>query len=294
MSELTGILGYQALTDGVGRTLVTQDLVRAEGPDSITFLHSQLSQDIVAMEVGAERLSFLLQPQGRFVAVLRVERVGDDAVHLWVDPGYGQAVRDALNRFKIRTKCELSVETVHRWAVRGALAERLGVWPTWPGFEVDEATEQPDVPIVSPAVFEAVRIERGVVRNGYEVLEKTLPAETGLVELAVNFKKGCYVGQELVERIDARGHVNRHLRGIDVAAIPDGVEAGALAGATLRSGAATVGHVTSAALRPDRAGVVALGYLRREIEIGSTVTLTVVADDVTSRQGEITGVVRAL
>ena len=67
-----------------------------------------------------------------------------------------------------------------------------------------------------PAAFEAARIEAGVPEMGHELTDKTIPQEAGaLVEHAVSFTKGCYTGQELVARLDARGgNVARRLRGV--------------------------------------------------------------------------------
>ena len=57
--------------------------------------------------------------------------------------------------------------------------------------------------------IELLRIERGIPRWGNELSEDTLPQEAGLDEIAVDFKKGCYVGQEVVSRIDSVGRVNQ-------------------------------------------------------------------------------------
>ncbi len=61
--------------------------------------------------------------------------------------------------------------------------------------------------------IELLRIERGIPRWGNELSEDTLPQEAGLDEMAVDFKKGCYVGQEVVSRIHSVGRVNRRLCG---------------------------------------------------------------------------------
>ena len=69
-----------------------------------------------------------------------------------------------------------------------------------------------DVPVVDADAYERARIEAGVPRQGFDTDERTIPQEAGLELVAVSFTKGCFVGQELVCRIDTRGHVNRHLR----------------------------------------------------------------------------------
>ena len=111
--------------------------------------------------------------------------------------------------------------------------------------------------MVSPDAYEAVRIEAGVPAMGAELTERTIPAETGIVDRTVSFTKGCYTGQELVARIDSRGgHVPRHLRGV-VLSGP------APAGATLEVDGKNVGALTSVGRRPD--GAVALAYVGRDV-----------------------------
>ena len=64
--------------------------------------------------------------------------------------------------------------------------------------------------------LEALRVEAGVPRQGHELDDSTIPQEAFLERDAVSFTKGCFLGQELVCRIDTRGHVNRLLRGLVV------------------------------------------------------------------------------
>jgi folate-binding protein YgfZ len=101
-------------------------------------------------------------------------------------------------------------------------------------------------------------VDAGVPWLGAELDESVFPAEAGVVERAVSFTKGCYLGQETVARMHYRGHPNRQLRQL----LFEG-DAPA-AGTPLRSGARDVGRVTSAAALPD-GRVVGLGYVRREV-----------------------------
>ena len=107
--------------------------------------------------------------------------------------------------------------------------------------------------------FEALRIEAGTPASGREATEKNLPQELGRDDRAISFTKGCYLGQETVARLDALGHVNRLLRGLDIDA-----EAPPEAGARLfdASTGKEVGWITSAA-RSERTGSpIALGFVR--------------------------------
>ncbi len=109
-------------------------------------------------------------------------------------------------------------------------------------------------PVGAEAV-DLVRIACGVPRYGQDIRERDLPQETGQSR-ALNFTKGCYVGQEIVERIRSRGNVHRTFTGFDIqGALPP-------VGTKIVAEDKEVGEITSAASLPS--GDVALGYIRRE------------------------------
>jgi aminomethyltransferase len=108
----------------------------------------------------------------------------------------------------------------------------------------------------SPEAWRTVRIEEGRPRYGDDIGAANLPQETRQLH-AVSFTKGCYLGQEIVERIRARGHVNRLLVRLAIAG-----EAPPAPGEKLMAGSEEAGHVTSAAFSPERQAVAALGYVR--------------------------------
>jgi folate-binding protein YgfZ len=202
-----------------------RDRVIVTGPDTWPFLQSLLSQDVEGMVEGESRRTLLLTPQGKVDVLADITRAGDDAV-LSTEPGYGQHLADALTRFKIRTKVEMTV--------RHAPA-------------ADDATLLAE---------NAARIAAGTPRLGADLDDSVIPQEAFLERDAVSFTKGCFVGQELVCRIDARGHVNRFLRHV----VPDEADALLPVGAEVVVDGKTVGVVTSSA--PG----IALGYVRREVE----------------------------
>lgn len=219
---------------------MSPDLVRVSGPDTWTFLQSLLSQDVDGLADGERRGALLLTPQGKVQVLLGVRRDGADAV-LDTDAGWGAALVQGLERFRIRTAVEIALE------VEG---------------------DAPD-----PAE-EAERIAAGVPRMGVDLDDSVIPQEADLDVDAVSFTKGCFVGQELVCRIDSRGHVNRHLRLLEV----DG-GAAPVRGASITVDGREVGTVTSAA--PG----IALGYVRREVEPGTVVAIDDVAATVRVRPG---------
>ncbi len=238
----------EAVLDGSTTATLVRDVIVADGPDTVKFLHSQLSQDLVSMIVGEIRWSFLLQPTGKLVALVRVVRVAEETVILDTDAGHGPAVIDALSRFKIRTKCDLTLRSevpfAASWASRlPELVEGGGV-----------GTE---------AVSDVVAAIRGFPRWGSELTDATIPNATGLVDRAASFTKGCYTGQELVERIDSRGgNVPRRLVGIALEASRE--ELGD--DTTLELDGSAVGELTSLHSDPRTSGTVALAYVSRTVD----------------------------
>jgi folate-binding protein YgfZ len=134
--------------------------------------------------------------------------------------------------------------------------------------------------------LELHRIVSGIPRYGVDIRERDLPQETEQAR-ALNFNKGCYVGQEIVERIRSRGAVHRRFAGF----VAQGM-AQFVAGTKIVAGEKEVGEVTSAASLPAASGdqTVALGYIRREVGVpGREVTIgaakaTVVQLPVTNRE----------
>jgi folate-binding protein YgfZ len=113
-----------------------------------------------------------------------------------------------------------------------------------------------------PAGMDALnvlRVERGIPWIGIDMDEEVLLMEAGLDD-AVSFKKGCYLGQEVVERVSARGHVNRRLTGL----LLEGPDP-ASPGSTVRAAGAEVGWTASSVVSFALQRAVAFAYLRREV-----------------------------
>ncbi len=263
--------------------VVDRDLVDVQGPEAVSYVHSQVSQRVDDMAVGESRWSFVLQPQGKLDGFFRVTRVGDDHLLLDTDPGQGTALLDSLARFKLRTKAEFAISTSSMLAFRGpgaAAAAKVAadgadvraiVVAAWVGDEAVDvlgatgdalrAANITAAPISTDA-FEALRVVNGLPVLGRDLDAGTIPNETGLVELSVSFNKGCYRGQELVERIHSRGGNRQTLGRIS-----------ALDGSTLSTGAEivagerVVGSVTSAA------GPSALGFVRGDVDPDDALTV---------------------
>jgi folate-binding protein YgfZ len=256
---------------------VPRDLVTVTGPDATTFLQSLLSQDLDSVEVGATAHALLLQPQGKLLVELYALHRERDSWWCACEGGFGAVLADGLGRFKIRVKADIERIDVEALAVRGARPEvdeaGVAVFPVeWggvpaidivgPAAEIDDLAGRLGFPVVDDDTYERVRIGAGVPRQGFDVDERTIAQEAGLERTAVSFTKGCFVGQELVCRIDTRGHVNRALRRLRA----DGSTALAR-GDDITTHGKSVGTVTSSA------GDVGLAMLRREVEPGTRVDI---------------------
>ena len=304
MAGVSGDGGYAALRDGLAALEIERDVVRVTGPDAESYLQGQTSQDISKLGPGGSAWALVLQPQGKVDAFVRVYRAGPAEFLLDTDPGMGASLVARLARFKLRTKANIQQLDWRAVAVRGQEAGKPpagtgeGVevavpfeWGGLTGYDLfgPEPTRPTAAAPAEPAAYEAVRVEAGFPRHGHELDDRTIPAEAGLVEAAVSFTKGCYTGQELVDRIDSRGsNVPRHLRGLLLsAAAPAGTrlyQPGQARGAPSErdeqpgaggegsggAGGKDAGRLTSVARSP-RLGWVALGYVGRGVEVGSTV-----------------------
>jgi folate-binding protein YgfZ len=283
--------GYQALRHGAAwLDLSARGRIVARGRDRARFLHNLTSNDIKGLEPGAGCYAFLLSPQGRIQADLYLWAFSE---HYLIDtePELTDKVRQHILKYKVADQVELEDVTSSIVAAGiegpGAAAVLAGLGAPvpgeyrhlpWgeetvagitltgqPGFRIYTIPERLPELIARlesagarPATAEdatLARIENGKPRYGQDILETSLPQETRQMH-AVSFNKGCYLGQEIVERIRARGHVNREL----VSFTLDSAEAPARGDKLTIDGAET--EVTSAVYSPESGKVVGMGYAR--------------------------------
>jgi len=115
--------------------------------------------------------------------------------------------------------------------------------------------------------FEMARIEQGIPRFGVDMDETNFPQECGIENRAVSYSKGCYIGQEVLNRIHTLGHVNKEFRGFRLA---DDLKRLPAKGDKLFYAGKEAGYITSASNSPALPGNIALGYVRKEAsEIGT-------------------------
>ncbi len=303
---------YEAVRSGAAVHVVERDFVSVTGAEAEAYLQGQCSQDVAGLPPGTAADALLLNPQGKIEAVIRVSRTdtraesrtGGDAFVIDTDPGSGPAVVTRLERFRLRTKVD--IVPLEGWvgvAVRGPGARTVVVgspalvlavdWPGHAGLDLlgpapAALSEWVDVGRAVPCgydAWEAVRIEAGIPVAGRDEVEGAIPAETGLVDRTVSFTKGCYTGQELVARLDARGSkVARRLCGVVI--VPAAGDAGVGGGATspqarfpagtvvlTPDGQHEVGRLTSVAWSPGLGADVALAMVHRRVEVPGPVLL---------------------
>jgi folate-binding protein YgfZ len=141
--------------------------------------------------------------------------------------------------------------------------------PTHAAPDLIERIHQAGGVVGNLSALDITRVELGRPEWGADMDEGTIPQEANFDELdAISYTKGCYTGQETVARIHFRGHVNRHLRGLRLAA---GGPMPPLRAGLIDAAGAPVGDVRSVVQSP-RYGLIALAMIRREVEVGAAVT----------------------
>ena len=265
----------------------TLGLFWAVGPDAISYLQGIISQDIGGLTPGQTARSFLLAPRGKLDALLWVLR-DEHRVGIITDAARHGAVIASLSRWRLRVDVEFHEDgrtALDVWGPSDRLPGASGGWRDEDGVLVAELRERPvrrrlvaglepralaklGAVAIDARGLDAFRIEAGEPRMGVDVDEKTIPQETGLVPEAVSFTKGCFLGQELVARIDSRGRVNRHLRGIRMLepVVPP-------VGARVSHEGKVVGQLTTVGESPALHAPVALALVRREALPGSRITV---------------------
>lgn len=245
------------MSDGLTLAPVVPDLVWFSGDDALRFLNDLISQEIGDLAEGETRRSFLLGPQGKLEFLLWVIKDGQ-RFGLVTDHGRGGELAAYLGRYRIRVDVEIDQE---QGPVSLVMGEVDGYDVSWPGVKRTLVLGAPPaLPTMSDDEYTSARVGAGEPEWEIDVDSGTIPHESGLVPVSVDFDKGCFLGQELVARIDSRGsNTPRQLRLVEIG---DGhLDTGAI----VTVGDREVGVVTSAS---GRAG---LAMIRREVGVGDRV-----------------------
>ncbi len=262
--------------EAAGVARLARGVVEVTGPDAERFLQNLVSQDIAGMAVGTSRRSLLLTPKARIIADPRVTRAGEETYLLDLEPEGAGPLAAVLTRYRLGAKATIE-DASERWALVAIVGPQAvpatGIvleapFGTVPRRDVLVPAESADATVaaaeadgairVDPELLEAVRVAEGVVRLGHDVDERWMPAEVGLVEDAVSFDKGCFIGQEPVTRLHRRGHANRGPRRLLA-------EEPLEPGTPIADGDREVGIVTSAAGPPWLDRHVGIGIVRVDV-----------------------------
>ena len=265
-------------------------LLELRGADRQTFLQGMVSNDILALTPGQSCHAALLDSTGHLLADLRVHAFPDYFL-AETDPDCFPVLSRTLDKFLIMEDVQLADVTA-QWATLTVLGQEASEFvaslPSLPGeirplayllvpgldlwLPAALIADAWDRLIAAGAVplgeedWEVLRVEAGLPAWGRELTPAILLPEAGMDD-AVSYTKGCYVGQEIVARLHARGHANRALRcllldedapvpppGTTIHVSEDGPEPGR-----------EIGWITSAVASAKLRGrTVALGYVRKE------------------------------
>ena len=286
-----------ALTSGCGFYHAERALFPISGRDRVRWLNGMVSNNIRDLAPGKGVYAFVLNPQGHILGDLYVFNRGENLV-AEIDREQAQSLVQILKRYIIMDKVQIADQSdklavigiagpksgeVLAAAGLNATIESLDItdiewkdfnatlvrsdnasfpaYELWVPAEKEESTRNAlrhaGAEEVSPETLESFRILCGIPQFGRDIREKTLPQETGQ-DRALNFNKGCYIGQEIVERIRARGAVHRTFTGFTIEGTAPA------AGTKIQSEGRDVGEITSVMAQPLKGKQLALGYLRKE------------------------------
>ncbi|MBV9669548.1 MAG: aminomethyltransferase family protein [Acidobacteriales bacterium] len=291
--------GYEALRhDAAIVDLSHRGKIRVEGEDRARLLHAMSTNHVQNLLEGHGLYTFFLNEKGRILADAYIYCLGSDML-IDTEPETAKSLYEHLDRYIIADDVTLTDET-ERWAAIGLEGPRAtdiarnlgysvpqgiaGVAKSETGFLtavtasgadgvrffvpteektalIDRLKSQGAVP-AGEEELRIVRLENGRARFGEDISERYLVQETR-IENAVHSNKGCYLGQEIVERVRSRGQVHRLLTPIRVAGkvvLP--------AGTKLNVNGKDVAEVTATVFSPDLNEVIGLAYVRAEVVEG--------------------------
>jgi folate-binding protein YgfZ len=249
-------LQYRALKSGAGyHRLDDRLLVRVSGEDRVSFLHGMCTADVKAMSEGQVAAALFVTERAHVITDIYLYALSD-AFLLEIDRGSWPRVRAHLEKFLVADDVEMEeltatalidiegpeADTILLSA--GCIASRLTPWRFERGvanlprlrapaftvllggdtncsaardFEQLMVNFSPMnmMPELSSEVLKIIRVERGVARVGVDTNERTLALEARF-EPAISLNKGCYIGQETIERATARGGIKRRLFGLQI------------------------------------------------------------------------------
>ena len=268
--------------------------IRVVGEDRVRLIHAMCTNHIEQLQPGSGCYAFFLTSQGRIISDANVFCMPDYLL-LDTEPEARDRLKQHLDRYIIAddvtlddfTDCAavINIEGPEVEAVMKELGAPAAHMPCsiaeWghalvahnsytggPGYSIMLPTEEKSdlaarlgaagIPEARLAETEPVRLENGRARYGIDFSEANIPQETQLLH-AVHASKGCYLGQEIVERVRSRGHVNRQLTQLELDTPTPPAR-----GTKVQSGESSVGEISSAAYSPSLGCVLAFAIVRAE------------------------------
>lgn len=234
-------------------------IVKVTGADRVRFMQGMVIGDVAALGEGDWLRTATLSPKGRVMSLfdMAIAPREADALYLICEPGHRDETIATLSKYAIMDDVEFApVErAVHRvWPDPGAVWTAAPIWEAAASASSEERVE-------------CRRIEAGSPRYGVDVTDKNFPFESPLTRL-INYNKGCYIGQEPVHRVHAKGQPQKMMRGLRFT----GGEPPAVGAVVSHPERDNAGTVSSAVLSPDF-GPIALATLHRTaFEPGDSVT----------------------
>lgn len=226
--------------------------VRLSGPDAFDWIQGQITNDLRKLSADEPLKACLTKPTGQLLETLTVYQT---------DQGYevvsgGQVIVERFAEFVIMEVIELEELPAPRYLTLGpglGLAWPIGKVPAHWALEPDENS-------LSKEQLSVVSLEQRVAIPAWDANAKTLPPELGAAfeQSHIAYDKGCYVGQEVLQRIHSRGHVNREWKVFSS-------EGSLQRGAVILAHGREVGNVTRSAKSPDHGWLVG-ATLRSEAE----------------------------
>jgi folate-binding protein YgfZ len=272
-----GVAAHYGSFNGEQRTLESgegfvdlshRDVVRVEGPDRLTWLHSLTSQHLTDLQPRQWTGALVLSPNGHVEHAFFGYDDGE-ALLAHTEPGQGAALVEFLDRMRFMMRVEVT-EATPDLAATWRPASRDEATP-YAGYELvprDRLTAYAEAagPACGLWAFEALRIARGEPRLGIDTDHRTIPNEAGWIGPAVHLDKGCYRGQETVARVHTLGRPPRRLTLLHL----DGSENRLPAvHSELKQGDKVVGFVGSSA-RHHELGPIALAMVKRNVPLDAT------------------------
>jgi folate-binding protein YgfZ len=235
-------------------------VIRITGRDRVRFLHGMCTNDIKNLAPGQGCRAAVVNRQGKMVAEIAV-LVEPDALLAIVERSNLKPTIDHLQKFIVAddvTMAESDLDVVGIDETPPPLGLATAPDPALGGRIT--ATPQSSAAPIREADYEGRRIESGFPRWGVDMGPDVLPMEAGLEPIAISYTKGCYIGQEVIQRVKTYSEPPTMLVQLEIAGVQRGEK--------ILSGGEEIGHVTSAAAK------VALGYVRKEFkQPGTKVTV---------------------